>query len=103
MAEAPVSYGKIKIGSKSVNDAILNLGALYQANKNYGNKEVILKALANNDVATLRDISKYFYRTSGIYERTCNYFATMYRYDWYIVPEVYDDGEKIKEKMVMDF
>jgi hypothetical protein len=29
MSEAPTSYGKIKIGSKSVNDAILNLGALY--------------------------------------------------------------------------
>ena len=62
------------------------------ANKNYGNKAVIMKALGDNDIATLREISKYFYRTSGIYERTCNYFATMYRYDWYVVPEVYDES-----------
>ena len=61
-----------------------------------------MKALANNDIESQREISKYFYRTSGIYERTCNYFATMYRYDWYIVPEVYD--EKVGEvKIIGDF
>ena len=72
------------------------------ANRNYGNKSVIMKALGDNDIATLREVSKYFYRTSGIYERTCNYFATMYRYDWYIVPEVYDETVK-SEKLIGDF
>ena len=56
----------------------------------------------DNDVEKLREISDYFYKTSGIYQRVCNYAATMYRYDWYVVPEVYD--EKIKEeKIVGDF
>ena len=72
------------------------------ANKNYGNKGVIMKALGDNDIATLREISKYFYRTSGIYERTCNYFATMFRYDWYIVPEVYDETIS-EEKLITEF
>ena len=72
------------------------------ANRNYGNKSVIMKALGDNDITTLREVSKYFYRTSGIYERTCNYFATMYRYDWYIVPEVYDETVK-SEKLIGDF
>jgi hypothetical protein len=80
------------VGVKSLEDATINLGSLQMANKNYGNKAVIMKALGDNDIATLREISKYFYRTSGIYERTCNYFATMYRYDWYVVPEVYDES-----------
>lgn len=72
------------------------------ANKNYGDKSAIMRALGQNDIATLREISRYFYRTSGIYERTCNYFATMYRYDWYIVPEVYT--EKVSEtKLVTEF
>ena len=102
MINAPISYGKIKVGVKTLSDATLNLGSLYVANKNYGDKATIMKALANNDIALLREISKFFYRTSGIYERTCNYFASMYRYDWYIVPEVYDEtvGE---EKIVGDF
>ena len=50
----------------------------------------------------MREISEYFYRASGIYQKACNYFATLYRYDWYIVPEVYNDnlGE---EKIVKEF
>lgn len=102
MINTPISYGKIKVGVKTLSDATLNLGSLYVANRNYGDKATIMKALANNDIAQLREISKFFYRTSGIYERTCNYFASMYRYDWYIVPEVYDEtvGE---EKLVGDF
>ena len=62
---------------------------------------MVLKALANKDINTLREISNYFYRTSGIYFRICNYFAQMYRYDWYIVDEVYDnkvDVEKINKE-----
>lgn len=98
------SYGKIKVGIKTLADATLTLGNLKEANRNYGNKDVILKALADNDAQTLRKISNYFYRTSGIYQRACNYFATMYRYDWYIVPEVYTDKEKTKvENILKDF
>ena len=95
-------FGKIKVGVKTLQDATVNLGAICSSNTNYGNKAVIMKALANNDIETQREISKYFYRTSGIYERTCNYFATMSRYDWYIVPEIYDDKPDEK-KIVGDF
>ena len=50
----------------------------------------------------MREISNYFYRASGIYQKACNYFATLYRYDWYIVPEVYNNnlGE---DKVVKEF
>ena len=72
------------------------------ANKDYSNKSSIMAALGNNDIMTLREISKYFYRTSGIYERTCNYFATLYRYDWYVVPEIYDANTP-HTKLIGDF
>ena len=50
----------------------------------------------------LEALSEYFYRTDGIYSRTCNYFAQMYRYDWYVTPELY--AEKVKEKkLIADF
>jgi hypothetical protein len=65
-------------------------------------KATVLKALAEGDLNTLREVSNHFYRISGIYQRVCNYFATMYRYDWYIVPEVYDKDVK-EEKVVSDF
>ena len=95
-------YGKIKIGAKTVADAVLDLSSLKDKERPYVNKQNIIKALADQDLPALRKISEYFYRTSGIYQRMCNYFATMYRYDWYIVPEIYD--EKVKEeKVVQDF
>jgi hypothetical protein len=96
------SYGKIKVGVKTLGDATLVLGNLMETNKNYASKPVILKALADQDVVTLRKISNYFYRTSGIYQRACNYFATMYRYDWYITPENVKDGVK-PEDVLKDF
>jgi hypothetical protein len=102
--DSVTSYGKIKVGMKSLGDATLALGSLCEANRNYGDKKTILKALADQDATILRKISNYFYRTSGIYQRACNYFATMYRYDWYIVPEVYVDKEKANiENILKDF
>ena len=96
------TYGKIKIGTKSLEDAVLNLGSIQRETRGLINKAVIYRALADNDVEKLREISNYFYKTSGIYQRVCNCFATMYRYDWYVVPEVYDESVK-EEKIVGDF
>ena len=80
-----------------------DLGMLKQKEKAYTSKAAVIKALADRDIKTLREISDYFYRTSGIYFRVCNYFAQMYRYDWYIVPEVYDGKMKDDEKLVDEF
>lgn len=95
-------YGKIKVGTKTLDDAVINLGAIQKSTKGYIDKWVVLKALYDNDVFKLREISNYFYKTSGIYSRLCNYVATMYRYDWYVVPEVYDDKTK-SDKIMKDF
>jgi len=59
-----------------------------------------MKALYEKNLPVLRDISNYFYRTSGIYSRVCNYFAYLYRYDWYVVPEIKD--KKLKEERVLE-
>ena len=63
---------------------------------------MILQALACNDLPELRRISNLFYNVSGIYQRTCDYFAYLYRYDWYVVPEIYDDSIK-EDKVLKDF
>jgi hypothetical protein len=41
----------------------------------------------------MRDISNYFYKISGIYQRLCRYMAYMYRYDWLVTP-YYNDSMK---------
>lgn len=98
--EGPLNYGSIKIGRQVLEDATLNLGALKQINRKLGNKMLVLKALWEKDYPLLREISNYFYRTNGIYFRACNTAASMFRYDWMIVPEVLD--ESVSEDKIID-
>ena len=74
-------------------------------NYKYVNKNYIYQALAKNDLKELRNISNFFYSTNGLYKIICNYFAFLYRYDWYVVPEIYDHDktEKLKDKILKDF
>lgn len=83
----------MKVGLRTIDDAILNLGSYKRINRNYGDKDFVLQAMATRDEATLREISKYFYQSSGIYYRLCRYMAFTYRYDWYIMPY----REKVEE------
>lgn len=99
---ATTQYGKIKVGVRTLDDAVLDLGSLKSGNRSLANKGTVLRALADKNIAQMREISDYFFQTSGIYEKACKYFATMYRYDWYVVPEVYGDNVK-EEKIVKDF
>jgi len=92
-------YGKIRVGVKTLDDAILDIGALPKIDRYKYNKPFILRALDRKDVKVLRDISDSFYSLSGIYAKACNYIATLYRYDWYIVPEIYE--EKPKEDKIL--
>lgn len=80
-------YNKIKVGVKVLEDAVITT-PLKKVKPNFSDKEFILKAIANNDVSTMRDISLFYYRVSGIYSRLCNYLARLYRYDWYVVPYI---------------
>ena len=90
MVSPPIDYNKIKVGVKSLNDAILNLGTLKEINKTYSDKNTILKAIRDKNYKTLREISKYYYSTSGIYREACDYASKLYRYDWYVEPEIFD-------------
>lgn len=102
--ELVTNYNKIKVGVKTLEDAVFNLGDMVKnGNKNLANKALIMKALADNDLEVLRQVSNYFYKTSGLYQKVCNYFAFLYRYDWYVVPEVLDEGEKTADKVLKDF
>ena len=97
------SYARLKIGSKAYEDAVIDFSAYEKLRKRcFHNKEAVIRALAENDIDTLREISKYFYRTNGIYQKVVNYFATMYRFDWYMVPEIFSDNVN-EDKVTKDF
>ena len=80
-------YGKMKIGLKAVTDAVMELSSLTSPKFPGFSKEEILRSLAMLDYPRMRQISNFFYAASGIYQTVCNYFAYLYRYDWYIYPE----------------
>ena len=79
----PLEYGSIKVGTKILDDATLNLGSIRKVNRQYGDKGLVLRAMGERNLPLMRDISNYFYNTNGIYSRVCDYFAYLYRYDWY--------------------
>ena len=90
---APVDFAKIRVGVKSVSDAILKLGDFRRVNPNLADKGQVLQAIHYCDYEKMRDISNYFYKVSGIYQRLCRYMAYMYRYDWLVTP-YYSDSIK---------
>ena len=95
-----VDFSKIKVGLKTLDDAIVDLGDYKKIDSRYGDKATVLRAINNCDFDTMRDISNFFFKTNGIYNRLCRYMAYLYRYDWLITPYVYSDSiktEKVQE------
>ena len=93
-------FGKIKTGAKTLDDAVLKLGTYKKINPRLGDKKTVLQAIHHCDYETMREISDFFFKTSGIYSRLCRYMAYLYRYDWLITPYVND--EKIKTEKLLD-
>ena len=67
----PVDFAKIRVGVKSLSDAVLRLGDLRRINPSLADKEQVLRAIHYGDLNKMRDISNYFYKVSGIYQRLC--------------------------------
>ena len=95
-------YNKIKVGVKQLEDAILDLGTLRIPKMPFCNKRDIMRAIVEKDYRKIRMISDFFYAASGIYQTVCNYFAFLYRYDWYIYPENVKDSAK-PEKVIDEY
>lgn len=95
-----IDFSKIKVGAKTLQDAILDLDYYKKINPRYGDKQEVLRAINNCDYDTMREISNFFYKTSGIYSRLCRYMAYLYRYDWVVTP--YINSETIKEEKVLE-
>ena len=99
----PIDFSKIKVGIKTLEDAVLNIGDYRRIDPRLGDKHFIMKAIADNDLRTMREVSNFFYRISGIYQRLCRYLAYMYRYDWFVTPYINSDDKKVSEKALDNF
>jgi hypothetical protein len=95
-------FRKIKVGPKTLEDATVNLGTYKKINSRLGDKIEVMRAINNGDVTTMREISEFFFKTSGIYSRLCKYMAYLYRYDWVITPYTMEEDTNI-EKVLKNF
>ena len=78
----PIDFSKIKVGLQTLKDATLeDIAPLKKVNPRLCDKREIQRAIAQNDLDYMRDVSNFFYRVSGIYQRLVKYLAYMYRYD----------------------
>lgn len=76
-----IDFSRIKVGAKTLDDAILDLGSLKKVNASMADKNYVLRAIDQSDYEGMRAISNFFYKTSGIYSRLCRYMTYLYRYD----------------------
>lgn len=83
-----VDFNKIRVGSKILEDAVVQLGDYKKINSRLGDKAEVLKAINTGNLVLMREISNFFYRSSGIYSRLCRYMARLYKYDWFITPYI---------------
>lgn len=98
-----IDFSKIKIGAKTLDDAILDLGSLKKVNTSMADKNYILRAIDQCNYEEMRAISNFFYKTSGIYSRLCRYMAYLYRYDWMVTPYINEETKKIEDKVLGKF
>ena len=79
-----LDFNKMKVGKSTISGDIAAIIRDYDRKKSRGlkiDRDKIEKAIADNDIKTLRQVSDYFFRTSGIYSRLCRYMAYLYKYD----------------------
>lgn len=98
-----VDFSKIKVGAKTLDDAILTLGDLRRVDRRLSDKECVMKAIHECNYEQMREISNFFYKTSGIYSRLCRYMAYLYRYDWMVTPYINDENAKTEDKVLEKF
>lgn len=91
-------FSKISIGTRKVNDVMLELDTLNKTTSStLGKKETVMRALSTRNYKQIKQISEFFFETSGIYNRLCKYLAYLYKYDWMIIPYINDESENEKK------
>ena len=95
-------FNKLRIsGTTYKDDVVIDIKKLNEkrAKKNQL-RERYERAIENNNINELREISNLFFTKSGIYSRLCRYMAFLYRYDWIVIPQRFN--KNIKDEKVIE-
>ena len=76
-------FNKMRIsGTTYRDDVLLDLKKINEKRAKKNDLRIRLeRAIQNNNLQEMREISNYFFIVSGIYSRLCRYMAYLYRYD----------------------
>lgn len=98
-----LDFTKLKVGLKTLEDAVITgAGDLKKISPTLADKKEVLSAISKQDYEKMREISDFFFRTNGIYQRLCKYMAQLYCYDWMVTPYV-NEGKANEEKVLSNF
>ena len=94
------SYDFKKLRPKEPEGANLIINGFSKINSRLGDKAKIRDAIWKKDLDTLKDMSLFYSRTSGIYRRLIDHLSNFYRYDWLVTP--YKNSDAVKNEAVID-
>ena len=94
-------FSRMKVGPKTLEDAVFDLSQLTKLNSRLATKENVQKAIETGNLSEMIEISNYFIKLSGIYRRLCKHMANFYRYDWMLTP--YIKGKVDNNKVIDNF
>ena len=80
------NFAKMRVGLKTLDDAMFNISPLKKLDSRLADKANIQNAIKNNNIKLQREISNFFFKISGIYQRLCRHMANFYRYDYLLTP-----------------
>ena len=99
LERSSLDFTKVKVGIKALEDAIYSAGDLKKSRPDLADKQAVLQAIDKCDYAKMREISDFFFKTNGIYQRLCKYMANLYCYDWMLTS--YKNDSKISDAKVL--
>ena len=56
-----IDFSKIRVGSQLLQDAVVTETPYRKVNKNFADKEFVLKALNSHDIETVKKISNFYF------------------------------------------
>lgn len=92
----PTNYDKISVGLKALTNVTSDINYYTKVNPR-ATKENVLTVIQRNDITQMRELSEFFFKTSGIYGRLCRYLANLYKYDWMVTPIIIEKAVPAKK------
>ena len=84
-----LDFAAMRVGKRKItDDVVADFGncVVKRRNRRLYKQEDVERMIRDCCVDELREVSNYFFRKSGIYQRLCRYLAYLYRFDWIITP-----------------